>query len=210
MDPNIVTTLSSIPLVGHYIALIGPWVALVVAIAAATARFFPPPAKSTGWYAAVYFFVNWAGQNRGHAANANAPAAAPVPISSGTARMIVFLLLTGAVLSACSSQQLSTSSAIATDLAPVAGEIAVAKASQPQLADLQGLCDKNDATMADANVVLGSGAASTAQKVDAPLDAFCRVVKQGKVPANADSNSIPWGQTAIIAAIQTIVALARG
>jgi hypothetical protein len=111
IDSNIVTTLSAIPGVGHYMALVLPWLGVAVALAAVSARFFPPPAKTTGFYAAAYYLVNWAAQNRGHASNATAPAARPVSPSLNTLGPIAFLLAPTLMLLACTDQHAAAQAA---------------------------------------------------------------------------------------------------
>jgi len=205
---DVFNALASIPAIGPLL----PYLLLAGVICAALSTALPPPTGSVTFmgrlYVILYTSVNWIGLNLGHAKNASAPDAAKPP--AGTVSAIVALLAFGLVLTACTPGVKQTASSLATEAAPIAASVAVANASAPQLADLQVLCDGADIATAGASIALyGKPAATTASQVAAPLDSFCAIVKQGKVPANADSNSVPWGKV-IISTIDTVAALANG
>jgi hypothetical protein len=137
---------------------------------------------------------------------AKAPIAKP-STPKATAAGLVVLLGLSLVLTACSPGQKQTTLDLANASAPIAGQVAVDNATPAQLADLQTLCDGEQVATASM-VLLPPSAQATASDVAAPLGSFCAIVKKGKVPANADSNSVPWGNV-IIASINTIAALAH-
>jgi hypothetical protein len=137
---------------------------------------------------------------------AKAPIAKP-STPKATAAGIVVLLSLGLALTACSAAQKQTALDVANAGTPIAGQIAVDKATPAQLADLQTACDASGVLVAVADTTLTGGAAATVPKIAAPGAAFCKIVKAGKVPANADANSIPW-LGVLSAAISTVKALA--
>lgn len=102
------------------------------------------------------------------------------------------LIILPLVLSACTSTQLKIASQDATAASVAGGQIAVASASKPDLAALQKPCADFTATTAAAKVQTGGGAKTTVGYIAAPGQAFCRIVAQGQVPDNADSNTQHW------------------
>lgn len=109
-------------------------------------------------------------------------------------------------LTGCSSQQMAESSAAATQVATAAAQLEQA-AGKPSLADLQTDCAGFDATAGAVKTVAAGGAKTTVGYIAAPGQAFCKIVENGQMPDNADSNSTPWLKD-LETAINTAKALA--
>jgi len=131
---DLMTAIAQIPGIGPYL----PYLTLAVTIGAALATVLPPPPTSGGFlatlYGVVYHAVSWAALNKGQAANANAPSSAKPP--AGTSSIIIFLLATGIVLTACSP----ASKQAAVSLAPVA--VQTLETADPAIApDVDKACE---------------------------------------------------------------------
>jgi hypothetical protein len=201
---DVFNALAAIPAIGPFL----PYLLLAGVICAALSTALPPPSGSGSFmgqlYATLYGLVNWLGLNFGHAKNAGSPGFTKPP--AGTVSVLIALIIVGA-LSGCAGSSGQTAETIATNAAPIAGQIAVATASAPQLADMQKMCADEDVAKA-ASLLLPASAQTVANQVAAPLDGFCGPVKQGKTPSNADGNTINWGGI-IVASLNTINALAK-
>lgn len=81
----------------------------------------------------------------------------------------LLIISTVALLSACSISQVASS-----------------------LGDLQLACNEYAVAETALNGQLKGGALATAISYEASGDAFCKYVQKGVIPANADSNTIPW------------------
>lgn len=114
------------------------------------------------------------------------PVTLSAPIGKGTVGALLAMVCALAIvtgLSACNPSQVQTS-----------------------LGDLKTGCAA--LAIAENASLLTGGAAQTAAKVQAPFDAFCRIVDSGIMPGNADANSLAWVQTGATT-VSTIVALAK-
>lgn len=204
---DLITLLTAIPAIGPFL----PYILVAGAVASAIATILPAPTvESSKAYASTYRIVNWLALNVGKAKNAIVTTVPAPKAPTGTAAILLALILAPAVLSGCTSTQLATSTAVA----PVA--VSVASASSPTVAsDIAKACQIALPIAQIAPVATAGGAQQTATAISNLVTSSCTGSGPAQLTANDaapvtatnSGNSAAW-LSALTTALQVVQAVA--
>lgn len=182
---DVMDAIARIPGIGPFL----PYVAALVAVAAAVAPFLPPPKlPASGFYPVIYGLVNWLALNLGHAKNATSPSTQAPQQETAMRRNLPAILALGLVASALVACSADQQQKVQTALSSPLGQLfcGIATASGPIVA---GMIEGNVSGSAAPIAIIAT------DKTQAYVAATCAAA--GGVPVSPPANPAAAPQVAV-------------